>query len=348
MAKLWLVVILFPLILSGCYKGKQGKNLNKNKMDLSADPLNAPSLQNFLFVGTIDNKAGLYKYNIKEKKYTKFWSNGSQNVVELSYSKDMKTAFFLTARHYGKRGVFPYITDVKLYLSSSDSSNVSLLKKIGSGMQVFTKWGMDNTYKVILNSFDKTIANYVHQHVQIFNMFGKELLDKTNTYNIVKDGYPKPPGIIINKVSPDKKYFLSSAGKDTISIFINNPGNGNNVFIVKGTQKLNQLRWVGEDKSVVFTTINITPNNNTLYKKKPETSKLFIYSIQSKKVIKQWNGGGVKNFFIYGKTLVFDNGFDNNSSIYIYNLNKNKMIDSVKIKGGCGLKNIPQIPDYSA
>jgi hypothetical protein len=46
--------------------------------------------------------------------------------------------------------------------------------------------------------------------------------------------------------------------------------------------------------------------------------------------------------------LFFDDGFKEKSRIYIYNLQTNTISDSVIISGGCGLKNIPLIPNYEA
>ncbi len=349
MGKLKIILLLSFLVFGGCsQKEKTQQGFQKKNIESNQIKLNVPKLKSFLFVGIINNKPGIYKYDILRKNYSELWSNRREKVVDLTYSKDRKTAFFLTATRFGKRGVFPYINNIKLYLVNIDSSKVVLLKKIGSGMQVFTEWSTDNTYKVMLNSIDKTIADYVHQNTQIFNTFGKELLDETKTYNIIKEGYPQPPKVKESLTSPDEKYFFSSSGRDTISIYLNQTGTDKKFFIIKGIQKLNQLDWVGNDKYVIFSTINIMPGNNTLYNKEPQTSKLIIYSIKNKKIIKKWDGGGIKNFFIVGNILVFDTGFGKNSIINIYNINKQAMMDSIKIRGGCGIKNIPQIPDYSA
>ena len=114
------------------------------------------------------------------------------------------------------------------------------------------------------------------------------------------------------------------------------------------SQKLNQIEWTPENKYLIFSTINITPRNNTLYSKKPETAKIFIYSIPDKKIIKEWNGGGFKNFILLKDLLIFDDGFSKKSSIKIFDLKTLQITNSIRIKGGCGIRNIPSIPDYSA
>ena len=46
--------------------------------------------------------------------------------------------------------------------------------------------------------------------------------------------------------------------------------------------------------------------------------------------------------------LIFDDGFNVRSQLIIFNFRSGQIIDSVNISGGCGLKNIPMIPDYGA
>jgi hypothetical protein len=45
---------------------------------------------------------------------------------------------------------------------------------------------------------------------------------------------------------------------------------------------------------------------------------------------------------------MFDYGFKEKSKIFIYNFQSNTLTDSISVSGGCGLKNIPTIPDYEA
>ena len=45
---------------------------------------------------------------------------------------------------------------------------------------------------------------------------------------------------------------------------------------------------------------------------------------------------------------MFDDGFKQKSKIFIYNLRSDRLTDSIKVSGGCGLKSIPAIPDYGA
>jgi hypothetical protein len=63
-------------------------------------------------------------------------------------------------------------------------------------------------------------------------------------------------------------------------------------------------------------------------------------------VVKEWTGGGYKNFFTINDFLIFDDGFGKKSSIYIYNFETGNLIKQIKIKNGCGLNEIPEVPRF--
>lgn len=335
------VFLIISLIFSGC---SQKKNEINNKND--ANYAEGISLKSFLFVGMIGKRPGLYKYNLLTNKYSPFWDSQNESVLDLSCSKDLKTAFFLTAESYGRQGDFPFVKDVKVYLIDLESSRVQFVESIGSGVQVFTAWGTDNTFKVILNSFDSTIVNYINQRTQIFNIYGKTLFDEEKTFDFTKEGYPKPPEIEGNYISSSDNYSIEiadSSGKS--KIFFKRNSSAKKFLIVAGFQNLNQLYWSPDKKYIFLSTINISLSN-TIEKKEPNTSKLLIYSINNNKIIKSWEGEGFKNFFVTENFLIFDDGIDNNSNINIYNYKELKLIRRIEIKGGCGLRNIPTILDY--
>ena len=341
------IFILFSafLLLCGC----GNKNSNSDTVDIkgTAAEIKSSAIPNdFYFVGIIGENPGLYKFNAKKKTAARFWSNKKEKVVELSYSSDHKNIFFLTASDFGKKGVFPFISNVKLYLINLDSSKVKFVQKIGGGLQIFTTWTTDNTFKVILNSFDRTVVTYVNQQTFIFSQFGRELVNNSKIFDITKDGYPKPPEKVIKDYSPNKIFRIISRDSSTTKIYLRTKTE--ETLIVSLDQKLNQVEWSPDEKYLFLSTIDITPRNKTLYDRQPNTSKIFLYDLKQKKIIKTFIGSGVKNFFINKVFLIFDDGFEKNSSIQIFNYKNHEPVQTIKIKGGCGLRNIPQIPDYSA
>ncbi len=343
-----IALALALLLLSSCANHKENKQKEINTPVDTTSVNRISRNENFYFVGDINDRPGIYKYYLKQKRSSKFWFRAHESVVLLSHSPKGNRIFFLTATDYGKEGILPFIHNVKLYLLSLDSSKVKLIKSIGSGLQVFTAWETDNTFIIILNSFDKSIANYVDQHTLIYSEFGKKLVDKTKAFDIIKEGYPRPPMVKQKIKSPNGEFEINSNDSLKISIYLKNTSNNKKALITAGNQKLNQIDWTPNNEYAIISTLDISPRNNSLYDKQPETSKIFIYSIADKKIAKEWDGGGLKNFILLKNLLIFDNGFGKKSSIKIFNLHTLKMIDSIHIKGGCGITNIPTIPDYSA
>ncbi len=84
-------------------------------------------------------------------------------------------------------------------------------------------------------------------------------------------------------------------------------------------------------------------DNETIKTKNPETSELLIYSLSADSLIGLFGGAGIKNFFPLDDFLIFDDGFNNNSVINIFDLKQKKIIDVVKPKTGCGLVIFPQL-----
>lgn len=124
--------------------------------------------------------------------------------------------------------------------------------------------------------------------------------------------------------------FLKIAGSDTLE------------FIAVMKHNLNKLKWSDNEKYLFISTLDL--NNETIKTRSPETSELFIYSLKSDSLIDAFGGAGLKNFFTLNDLLIFDNGFNNNSIINIYNLKLRKIVDVVKPRGGCGLVNLPMLP----
>lgn len=341
-----IALIIFPTLffLFGC-SNKSGKNTEKR---LNSSGNTGKSLGGFYFVGIDNGIPAVFNYNSNNKRVSVFWSNEKEKVIDFSYSKNYKHAFFLTAGDYGKLGALPFLRNVKLYLINTDSAKARLIKKIGNGIQIFTAWESENNFKLILNSFDKTVANFINQETLIYSEFGRKLVDNQKTYDITKEPYPKPPSNVRKFDSPDGEKLSAKIDSSGVWIYLYHKSSDKIKLITKTDQSLNDAEWSSDGRYLVFSTLDISPKNNTLKTSQPSTSKLYVYSLTKKRIIKAWNGNGIKNFYIKNNFLIFDDGFGNNSSIHIFNLRTNELINTIRIKGGCGLRNIPSIPKYSS
>jgi len=340
-----ITLILFPILFYflGCGKNKS-KEEAKKRLNLTNNLSSSPG--DFYFVGMANTGAGIYKFNSKNKSVSAFWSNEKQKLIDLSYSPDRKHAFFITASAYGILGVFPFVKNVKLYLLKMDSAKAALVQKIGNGIQIFTSWETDNTFKLVLNSFDSTIASYINQEILIYSEFGRKLVDNTKTYDITKEAYPKPSSISSKLVSPGGEKLAFKSDSSGTWVYLYSSSKRAAKLITKTDQKLNDAEWSPDGKYLVFSTLDISPKNQSILTSQPSTSKLYVCSLDQKKLTKAWNGNGVKNFYIRNNFLIFDDGFDGNSSIHIFNMKLNENVFTIRIKGGCGLRNIPAIPKY--
>jgi hypothetical protein len=105
---------------------------------------------------------------------------------------------------------------------------------------------------------------------------------------------------------------------------------------------LNKLKWSEDEEYLFISTLDL--NNETIKTKNPETSELLLYSLSADSLIIAFAGSGLKNFFTLNDLLIFDNGFDNNSIINIYDLKQQKVVDVIKPREGCGLVTVPILP----
>jgi len=325
MVKRLAILLIISSILFSCFEKKKIPDETTSNVSKSLK-----SFDNFIFVGMINRNPGLYRYDVKEKKYSVFWSDKKGKVIELLYSDDRETAFFLTAREFSNlsESGLPFINKVNLYLVNIETGQISLIEDIGSGLQVFSNWEDNNTFKIVFNSIDKAISNYVQQRTRLYNTFGKKLQDITETYDITKQGYPLPAEQKVKLISSDRRYSIISIANDTPSIYLRNSESGEQYFIIKTKEKLEKVEW--RNKHLFFLTVN--PENGEKFR----VSKLFLYSIDKKKILITWEEG-VKDFFVVNDFIVFDTGFKENSFINIYNYAAGSTYDKINIKDGCGI-----------
>ena len=343
------LLLVFVMTHPGCI------NKDDSSKTLDKDSINAQQLQeNFetekvIFAGMLGKRTGLYIYDAIKNNHSEFWRFDEQDVVEILYSSNMKSVYVLTAKHKGKKGPFPFIDDVKLFLIYPDSGTVKQVGDIGSGLQVFASWVSDSVFQVYLHSMDVTAAKYVEQKMWNYDLHGKKLSEVAKKFYLDKEAFPLFPSVVKKLQSPDKIFSILSIDSAQTKIFlIDHSKNNEQVLIAEERQKLNSVSWSNDGQFLIFSTIDITPMNETLYDEEPQTSKLFIYSLSQKKILKKYEGSGLKHLFLNGSSVMFDSDFGNKAKIFIHSLITNIIKDSLKVSGGCGLRNIPLIPDYEA
>jgi hypothetical protein len=329
-----LTIVICTLFIVAC--NISDKKDDQSRTDQSNDTLSA---NNFLFITEWFDKVGVYKYDLGKKKYLPVWWHPRENVVMLVYKPGELPSYFLTAEKIGMRGSLPSFSRLKLFLISHDLMETKQIDDIGSGLQFTVRWNEDENIEVIYTSVDKTIASYVNQYTKVYDHYGKLIDSNIKTFDIEKSGFPQLMPPKNSTISPSGKYGVSVKSD---SVFLKTAGTETLEFISVMKHNLNKLKWSDDERYLVISTLDL--DNETIKTKNPETSELFIYSLETDSLIVSFSGTGIKNFLNFNDLLIFDDGFENSSMINIYDLKQKKIIDVIKPRGGCGLVNIPMLP----
>jgi hypothetical protein len=288
-------------------------------------------------VGKWYGKVGIYKYNLTTKKNEAVWWHPRENVYLLISKNKIKPAFFLTVKKTGFKGNFPFFEKVKIYRISSDLSSTEFIYEIKDGMQITAHWDDDENLEIVFSSIDKTDPSYINRHIKTFDNYGKLINDELEVFNLINDGFPELLPKRNPTISVSGKYGVSLIGD---SVFLKTVESDNLRFITAINHNLSKIRWSDDEDFVFFSTLDL--QSESIKTRNPETSELFVYSIEEDSVFASWQGDGVKSFFVLDSLIVFDNGFGRNSSLNIYNYLKQELIDELKMNGECGLYFIPE------
>jgi len=328
-----LPIIFFTLVIVSC------NNPDKNDKQLGIkdnDTISAKQENSFLFLTEWFDKVGVYKYDLAKKKYFTVWWHPRENVVMLVYKPGNYPAYFLTSEKMGMKANFPFFNRLKLFIISKDLSETKQIDNLGSGLQFTTRWNDDENLEVIYTAVDQTIASYVNQFTKVYDHYGKLVDSEVKTFDIEKSGFPQliPPKN--STISPSGKYGVSFKSD---SVFLKIAGSDTLEFIAVMKHSLNKLKWSDNEEYLFISTLDL--NNETIKTKNSETSELFIYSLTADSLINAFGGAGLKNFFTLNDLLIFDDGFDNDSIINIYDLKQQKVVDVIKPREGCGFVTVP-------
>jgi len=327
---------LFILLITVSCDNKQNKNVDEQVDSTKVrDTIPIEKRDHFLFVGMYYGKPGLLTYNIQKQKYEPLFAVQKESVISLNYSKDLSSIFFLTAGKSGTRSGLPFVNKIKFYRVNPKNLAVVMIKDFGNGSQLLAQWNDDGNYEVIITSIDKTISSYFNVDKKIYNTFGRLIDEKSETYDIMNDGYPSLIPNRSSTVSPSGNYGIAMVED---SIFLKTAGEDNLQFITHANYEINKVSWSNNEEFLFFSTI--TPDSESVNKQ--SNSELFVYSINGDSLVFKWDGTGLKNYITFDNLLVFDDGLNYQSYINIYNYKQIELVATVRIRGGCGIVNIPR------
>lgn len=292
----------------------------------------------FLFLTEWFDKVGVHKYDLVKKRYKTVWWHPRENVVMLIYKPGKLPTYFFTADKITSKVSIPAFSGLKLFIISNDISEIKQIDDIGEGVQFTARWNDDENLELLFTAVDKTIANYVNQYTKVYDHYGKLVDSEIRTFDILKSGFPQ--------LVPPRSPSLSPSGKFGVSfkqdsVFLKTAGGDSLEFVAVMKHNLNKLKWSDNDKFLFISTLDL--DNATVKTKNPETSELFIYSLEADSLIGAFGGAGIKNFVTLNDLLIFDDGFNNNSVINIFDLKKKIIVSTIKPARGAGLVVIPQM-----
>lgn len=336
------LILLLIIVFIGCEK-KEDKVKPIEEIS-KLEPFNK-----IFFVGNENGKDAVFLYELDKNQFNKFWSNEKESVYELSYNSDYSEIFFVTVKNSGKKGLLPFVEDVSLYNINIKTDRVEKVASFGNGIQINIYWDDLTTCRVVMNRTTSSPENFVEQIIYLFSTNGKKIFEEKNLFDLRQTGYPQLPVRRTNTISYSGDYSIIEGRQENEFAFVLDSKKNNGKFLISTSPfSLSNSGWTLDENFLVFTTVDISPSNETLYDNNPFTSILFIYSIKNQTLIKNVKGSGIKNFIINANLLFYDDGFGSNSNISILDLNKNEVINKIEVQGGCGIKSIPKIPNYDA
>jgi hypothetical protein len=332
------IILFCSLVFIGGCNNSENNSYDQKFNDEIANATIAEFI-GFYFVGNHSGIPAIYHYDASSEKVKLFWKKEGERVMDLLVSRDKKAAYFLTMRKQRLKSSKPAIERGRLYRIDFDANKVELITQLDEAIQIIPFWQDDDRFTLVINSVDKTIASYINKNTQVYNKFGKLLSDNNEIFDITKDGYPITKLPELKLMSPNEMFSVIMQ-EDTLQIKRNSSGQIINTKFIK--KEIRQINWAGNNKNVILLLVNKADELQSS-STKPDSSTLIIFDLFNKKVIKTFDEVGYKSFVLIGDFLIFDNGFGKDSSIKIINISSLEELKTIKIAGGCGLRNISGI-----
>ncbi|MBM4170547.1 MAG: hypothetical protein FJ214_01590 [Ignavibacteria bacterium] len=291
---------------------------------------------NTFFVAKYQGRASVYNYNLISKKTSLVWSRWGRKVITLNHAPNYNSAFFTTALGYGRKGSFPYVRDARVYFYDFKKELFSELDELDSGIQIYTYWEGSDTFKVNITKPDSIKSDILRQEIYSYNTDGERIGKKERSFNIIVDGFPKPPTIIPRNISSTKKYLLREV-KDEKKYFINlkNLKSNSEIMLLENDSNLINSYWSSDDKYLfLFTNKNKKVNADI-------DKELYIINTESTEIIKKFTSIKYPQLIINGNFIFFTEYSGRDSKIIIYDFYLNNIFDQILMSGGCGISQLP-------
>ncbi len=298
----------------------------------------------FLFAGREGNSKAVYLFNLKTNQYERFWSNPKESVVEVGTNEPHAVSYFITVTQAGRKGILPYFLNARLYIVDLRTLKIAHALKLGNGVQLVSFFENDSTISIAVNRLQSAMVSHVMQQKLLFTTTGSKISEQARLFDFTKDGFPPLPTEKVRLLSLDKNYSIDLNDKNAVLL----RGGIEKTKLLAGEsgQRLHSVAWSANGETLVFSTVDLSAKNKTLRDPQPQTASLYIFSLTESAMVRIIDGGGYKHFDVIGDIVIYDDNFGENSRIHLFSLKEKKEITTLRLPGGCGLQNIPELPDY--
>jgi hypothetical protein len=255
------------------------------------------SVTYFFYSGTdAGGNSVLFKYIIGKDKPVPYYTFRNEQIAAMSFAADFKTGYVVTAGSINTGTANPSVNNIKIYFINGDSVGPVSMQKLGNALQLFALRTPENDFRIIKQQIDPLITNYLKQTTFIFNNYGKEVYNNTETYDIAKRGMPVPPEKHIKTSSQDGRLTIFFSGAGGKRLAIRDDVGGRRKLITNINTPLVKAEWSSDNKYLAFSTADTRlPDYKT---------SLYIYSIADSKMADSLQIALPAVYYITGSYLV--------------------------------------------
>lgn len=333
--KYFVILFSFTAFIVSCGDDNSSQ-MDEENLNKEIENAQLKEFLDFYFVGSYAGKPSIYLYDHLTDKHKVFWHSDNERVIDLLISPDNKSGYFITKRKQRLKSSQPAIEKGRLYRIDFEVKKVESITQLEDGIQVIPFWLDNDRFMLVINSIDKTIASYINKNTQVYNKFGKLLSDNTEVYDLTKDGYP------ITKLPAPKYKSLNemfSVSEKNDSIIVRQQKSQKEMKTGLSSKKLLQLGWADNNRQMIM--LLQSKEQKSQSSLEVDKSQLLVYDLQKKKIVKKFETVGSNRFVLIGDFLIFDNSIGKDSYIKIFKLESLSDYKTIKINGGCSLRNIP-------
>lgn len=290
------------------------------------------SYNNILFISKYFGRNSLYRYNLIKKNIENIWTKPLHSVLTVNRNSFRDVHFFTTGRKTGMREGFPFIEDSKVWLISTETEDPQTVAEFGECSQLYSFWENIDTFKVNISNPDSIDASVIVQNLYSFDIRGKYYLSNKRNYNLITEGFPFPPTKRLQLLSPNNQYEIEINKNGELNLKDYNFRSVQNIY--KSNKPITDLIW-SDDGNYLIAVFEVSVKQSEV------RSEIIVFEGASRKIISTHTGQGVKNMFVQGELIFYDEIKAGVSSIVIYDYIKNELFSRIELYGGCSLNNLP-------